>query len=133
MTGLDTNVLVRYLTQDHPAQARRASALVSETVVRGERCFLSGIVLCELVWVLRGAYALEKPTILMTLDKILSTVQFDVEEKDIVRRALEDYRAGRGDFADYLNGRRNEEAGCSMTVTFDHRLKGSPLFRVLVA
>lgn len=100
--GLDTNVLVLYLTQDDPAQSRKANALVAETVARGEPCFISGVVLCELVWVLRGAYELEKSTIAVTLERILSTAQFDVEEKDVVRRALEDYRAGSADFADYV-------------------------------
>ncbi len=131
MTGLDTNVLVRYLTQDDPAQARRANAIVAETVAKGEHCFLSGVVLCELVWVLRGAYGLEKPAVVAVLDQMLSTVQFEIEEKDLVRRALEDYRTGRGDFADYMIGQRNREAGCAETVTFDRRLKGDRLFRVL--
>ncbi len=131
MTGLDTNVLVRYLTQDDPAQARRANAVVAEAVAKGEHWFLSGVVLCELVWVLRGAYGLEKHAVVAVLDRMLSTAQFEVEEKDLVRRALEDYRAGRGDFADYMIGQRNREAGCAETVTFDRRLKGSRLFRVL--
>ena len=46
--GLDTNVLVRYLTEDDPVQARRAAAWIATTVARGDRCFISPIVLCEL-------------------------------------------------------------------------------------
>ncbi len=131
MTGLDTNVLVRYLTQDDPAQSRKANALVADIVAAGDRCFLGVIVLCELVWVLRGAYGLDKATVLLTLDRILATAQLDVDEKDLVRRAAEDYRNGRGDFADYLIGHRNREAGCATTATFDRRLRGSEVFRVL--
>lgn len=131
MTGLDTNVLVRYLTQDDPAQARKVNAIVSETVAAGERCFINGVVLCELVWVLRGAYKLDKATIVTALERILATVQFDIEDRDQAGLALEDYRPGRGDFADYLIGRRNQAAGCGETVTFDARLKGGRVFRVL--
>jgi predicted nucleic-acid-binding protein len=131
MIGLDTNVLVRYLTQDDPAQARRASALVAGAVAKGERCCLAAVVLCELVWVLRGAYGLEKPAVVAVLEQMLSTVQFEIDEKDIVRRALEDYLSGRGDFADYMIGHRNLDAGCAETATFDRRLKGNRLFRVL--
>jgi predicted nucleic-acid-binding protein len=54
-----------------------------------------------------------------------------LEQKDLVRAALEDYRAGPGDFADYLLGRVNREAGCARTTTFDQRLKKSGLFEVL--
>lgn len=131
MTGLDTNVLVRYLTADDPRQSRRAAALVAEAVCAGNRLFVGAVVLCELVWVLRGAYSLDRPTIAMALDRILATAQIEIDQKDIVREALEDYRAGGGDFADYVIGRRAREAGCEKTVTFDRRLKASGLFRLL--
>ena len=42
---IDTNVLVRYLTQDDPAQARRASAFIAKEVAAGDRCFIGSIVL----------------------------------------------------------------------------------------
>jgi predicted nucleic-acid-binding protein len=131
VTGLDTNVLVRYLTQDDPRQSRRANALVAEAVSGGERLFVSTVVLCELVWVLRGAYALDKATIVSALERILATAQLEIDQKDVVREGLEDYRVGGGDFADYVVGRRGREAGCERTATFDRRLKSSDLFRVL--
>lgn len=131
MIGLDTNVLVRYLTQDDPRQARRATAVIENGVRRGERFFLGTVVLCELVWVLRGAYDFNKETIVSVLDRILATEQFDIGEKDLVRVAAEEYRSGQGDFADYLIGQANREAGCEFTATFDGRLKESDPFRVL--
>lgn len=131
MRGLDTNVLVRYLTQDDPAQSRKANAVIAEAVERNEPCAISAVVLCELVWVLRGAYRLDRPTIAITLEKVLETAQLVVEQADLARRALDDYRRGRGDFADYLVGWRNRQAGCSDTVTFDRALARNPLFRVL--
>jgi predicted nucleic-acid-binding protein len=67
----------------------------------------------------------------MALDRILATGQLEIDIKDVVREALEDYRTGSGDFADYVIGRRGREAGCERTVTFDRRLKGSGLFRLL--
>jgi len=129
--GLDTNVLVRYLTQDDPAQARRANAVVAAALEKGERCRLDSVVLCELVWVLRGAYECDKATVLDTLERVLATAQFDIGDKDLVRLALEDHRRGSGDFADYLIGHRNRDAGCASTATFDRRLRSSAVFRVL--
>lgn len=131
MTGLDTNVLVRFLTQDDPRQARRANALVADAMAGGEMLFVSAVVLCELVWVLRGAYSLEKASIVSTLEQLLSTTQLEIDQKDIARQACEDYRNGNGDFADYVIGRRGREAGCERTATFDKRLKASVLFQVL--
>ncbi len=51
--GLDTNVLVRYLTQDDPEQASIATRHI-ETV--SESFFITSTGLCELVWVLETAY-----------------------------------------------------------------------------
>jgi predicted nucleic-acid-binding protein len=128
--GLDTNILARYLTQDDPAQSRRANAVIAEASRRGDRCAINTIVLCELVWVLRHAYGVDRDAVVATLEKILDTAQFVIEDKDLVRRALADYRQGPGDFSDYLIGWRNRHAGCSETATFDRALSRSELFRL---
>ena len=130
MKGLDTNVLVRYLTQDDLEQSRKANSLLEEAASHGERCFINSVVLCELVWVLRGAYGYDKDEVCMVIDKLLSTIQFSIEDKELAYQALEDYRGG-GDFADHLIGWRNQKAGCDVTVTFDRTLKWSGLFLVL--
>ena len=131
MIGLDTNVLVRYLTQDDAAQSRRVDTLVAQAVEAGARLHLDDIVLCELVWVLRGAYRFSKPTVASALDKIMSTALFSFDDRDLLRGALEEYREGSGDFADYVIGRRNIRAGCERTVTFDRSLTDSPSFSLL--
>lgn len=131
MIGLDTNVLVRYLTQDDPGQSRRANAVVAEASASGQRLYLTAVVLCELVWVLRGAYELDRASVAAALERIMATVQFEIEQKDVMYDALADYQAGAGDFADYVIGRRGREAGCDHTATFDRRLKASGLFRTL--
>lgn len=133
MKGLDTNVLVRYLTQDDAAQARRANAFIAGELASGVRCFIGSVVLCELVWVLHGAYGLGKPDVVRTLDRILATAQFEIGERDVMLRALEDFRAGKGDFADFVIGRLGREAGCTDTATFDTKLGDSPLFTLLGA
>jgi predicted nucleic-acid-binding protein len=129
--GLDTNVLVRYLTEDDPVQARRAAAWITTAVARGERCYISPVVLCELAWVLRAAYRISKADLLLTLDRVLATTQFVIGEKDVVRAAVETYRAGRAEFADYLIGALHQDAGCDRTATFDRRLRGTAPFQVL--
>jgi len=131
MIGLDTNVLVRYLTQDDTAQARRAGAAIAEHTAAGERCYLGPIVLCELTWVLREAYGQTRASLITTLDLILATRQFEIGHKDAVRDAVEAFRAGRADFADYLLGAMSRRDGCEETVTFDRRLRDTAGFRVI--
>jgi predicted nucleic-acid-binding protein len=131
VTGLDTNVLVRYLTEDDPIQSRRAAELIRTVTSRGGRCFISALVLCELAWVLRGAYDVSKTDLMQVLERILSTTQFLVGDKDLVRQGLDAYRTGRADFADYVIGATHADAGCARTATFDRRLRGAAAFQVL--
>ena len=127
MTGLDTNVLLRYLLRDEPAQAGRADLEIE----RGERFLIDGIVLCEMVWVLEVGYGFSRGDVAAALERILATAQFEIEDKDVALAALDDFRGSTADFSDCLIGRRNRAGGAQETVTFDRSLKGLPGFRLL--
>lgn len=129
MRGVDTNVLVRYVTRDEPRQAELVREAFEEAESRGERLFVSHVVLCELVWVLRGRlYAYDRDEIAGLLRTLLEVALFEVESRDAVRGALEAYARGRGDFADYLIGGTHRAAGCRDTLTFDTRLSAQEGF-----
>ena len=127
MTGLDANVLLRNLLKDDAAQAVRAE----REIERDERFLIDGIVLCELVWVLESGYGFSRTEIATALEKILATAQFEIEGKDLVLVALEDFRRSAADFSDCLIARRNRGAGATVTVTFDRSLRGIEGFRLL--
>lgn len=131
MKGLDTNVLVRYLTWDDGDQAERAADLVESAADAGEPLFVGPVVMCELVWVLETAYGLARDTTLDTVESVLRTAQLDFGDKDILWQALADARRGEADFADYVIGRQSTAAGCTTTATFDTKLAESPLFDLL--
>lgn len=131
MTGLDTNVLIRYLAQDDPAQARKANAVVDAALARNEPVRIDTVVLCEAVWVLRTAYGYERDAVVACLRSLLTASQISVEQRDLLREALALYAAGPGDFADYVIALRDQAAGCQTTVTFDRALRKCELFTVL--
>ncbi len=131
MVGLDTNVLVRYLTQDDLAQSRKATSEIEGAADRGAALFVTNVAVCELVWVLEGAYDYSRRDIQRVLDSILRTVQLDFENKEAIWLAFGDYSDGKADFSDYLVGRVSAQAGCAETLTFDKSLRNSGLFRVL--
>lgn len=114
MIAIDTNIVVRYLTGDHPEQSARARELVDAGPV-----FVPITVLLEAEWVLRSAYRLPAPDIARALRAFggLPSVTFD--DAQIVAEALD--RAERGmDFADALHlGNAN---GCEGFFTFDQKL-----------
>ena len=126
MIGLDTNVLVRYLTQDDAAQFQEASDLLLGLEKAHRSAYLSTVTLCETVWVLARAYKIERAQIVGMFEKLLDTSLFVIEDKDAVREAVDLYRAGKGDFADYLVGVRSRNAGCAVMATFDAALHAHP-------
>lgn len=131
MIGLDTNVLVRYLVQDDPAQAKQAAAAIESAAGRGERMRLSATTLCELVWVLESAYDQARADVARALEQIARTADFDLEHAAHVRTAIERYRSTSADFADVIVGLVNEAAGCEHTLTFDRPLKRISQFKVI--
>ncbi|MBI2345831.1 MAG: type II toxin-antitoxin system VapC family toxin [Deltaproteobacteria bacterium] len=124
MTGLDTNILVRYLTQDHPAESKRAAVFIERHCTREDPGWINAIVLCELVWVLESAYGYAKAAIADVLEKMLTTSQLQIEDKASAWHALDSYRRSRADFADCLIGKRNRAFGCEKTATFDRACNG---------
>ena len=134
MIGLNTNVLCRYLLADDPQQTAKAEETIEDALERGEACFVSKIVLCELVWVLETCTPMDTEAISGTLDKLLHVANLKVEEREQVRRALALFKTERGDFSafsDHLIHQTNVSAGSRKTVTFDKDLWGLPGFEVL--
>ena len=131
MIGLDTNVLVRYLTLDDPRQAKIATEVIEGATTAGEPLFVSTVVMCEVVWVLERGYRFDRAHVEHAIDALLRTAQLHFREKDLLLAALADYRGGSGDFADYVIGRDAAAEVCSRTVTFDRALAPSPLFEVV--
>ncbi len=131
MRGLDTNILVRLLTLDDPQQIAVVQALFAEGTERNERYHVTCIVLCELVWVLRTTHHLKRDKICPMLEALFSVRQFEIQDRDLAKKAVEEYGAGQGDFADYLIGQQNRRAGCDDTISFDGKLAGHPGFMIL--
>jgi predicted nucleic-acid-binding protein len=131
VTGLDTNILVRYLVEDDADQAQRVHRLLSAARVSGEPVYVSCIVLCELAWTLGQVYGWQKQDILAQLDTLLDAEIFRFEEDGLVRRAVALARESKAGFADCLIGQLNLARGCRVTVTFDRALRSDPAFQVL--
>jgi predicted nucleic-acid-binding protein len=74
--GIDTNVLVRYFTQDDALQTRRVEELFESVLQTGERLHVSDVVLSELVWVLRRVYGIRKEEIVQGLQRVVTNEIF---------------------------------------------------------
>src|SRR5262249_18542596 len=115
--GVDSNVLVRFVTRDDEKQYDQASRFFANANDRG--LFLSIIVLVEVNWTLQRVYKRARKEVLQTLDDLVHTRQFVIEDRDNVVRAIAVARSTRADFSDALIALRNEVEGCAQTATFD--------------
>jgi predicted nucleic-acid-binding protein len=120
MIGLDTNVIVRYITQDDPKQAKLANQLIEQSVAEGVILKISQVTLCETVWVLERCYNSNKKEIVDVVKQLLYVQHIQIENKSIAWQALRDYEQHVGiDFTDCLIGRQNAANDCTFTYTFD--------------
>ena len=119
MIALDTNVLVRYLVEDDENETALAARLIDRSIVRGERLFVSDIVVCETVWVLSFSYKTARSEIVNVLRNLFRARHLEFAAVDQLVRALEDYSAGKGDFADYLIRQHAQAFECESVATFD--------------
>jgi predicted nucleic-acid-binding protein len=127
MIGLDTNVLVRYFTQDDPVQSRIANAFIARLSI-GEPGFVSVIVVAEVAWVLESVYRLSDLEIAAVVEQLLQADALVVDCEKEVYTALAALRSGAGSFADALIAALGARAGCSATVTFDVKALRIPGF-----
>ncbi|MDK9722462.1 MAG: type II toxin-antitoxin system VapC family toxin [Rhodospirillales bacterium] len=121
MIGVDTNVLVRFIVQDDPVQSLQARTYLASELAQNGGVAICNVVFCEFVWVLGRSYRFSRSDIVGALDRILATENTWVEDRDILREAIEAFRVGAvQDFADAVIALTNKRKGnCATTVTFD--------------
>ena len=131
MIGLDTNVVIRYLTQDDPKQSAVATRLMEKTLSADEPGFISLVVLAEVVWVLVSLYSVDKAGVAEVVSGLLTTEQLRVESAELVWRAKRRYEESKADFSDALIAECAVAAGCKRAVTFDRTAAATSGFELL--
>jgi predicted nucleic-acid-binding protein len=128
MIAVDTNILVRHLTEDDPAQLKMVHKLFRAHQEEG-LIFISLVVLLELHWVLEDCYHWECTKFCDCIEDILRVSQFHIEHPAVVKSAISRYRKNQ-DFSDALIGQIAAAKG-AQTYTFDKSLKKDSAFIIL--
>ena len=115
MIGLDTNILVRYLTQDDENQFRRVLKLLS---TKGSLFYLSDLVLVETFWALKIIYDWDPNEIADVLGNLTSVHNLIFENEARLLASLRAVRLG-ADLADELIVRAASSKGVKKIATFD--------------
>lgn len=131
MIGLDTNILVRYLTLDDPAQSAKATEILERRLTLKNPGFVSVVVIVETVWVLDRAYGLTAQEIATAVERLLQVEVLTIANEQDVFTAMVALKQGRGSLADALIAELGARAGCTRTLTFDQKAGRLPSFEVV--
>jgi len=131
MIGLDTNVVVRLLTQDDTDQLRRAKEAIGAQCSPDDPGWINCIVLVEVIWVLSSAYRYSRREIVVAIEKLLQVRELEIQYVDEAWEALQLYRDLPADFSEYYLAAINREKGCQTTLTFDGKAGRSELFSLI--
>jgi len=132
MIGLDTNVLVRFLTADDPSQSASANKLIS-SLTEEQPGFVSLVTVVETCWVLRQSYRYPISDVNHVIAELLDTAELVIDQDDLVRAALAVAAETGRELPDALIAERGATAGCVTTYTFDKQASSLPGMNLLAA
>lgn len=121
MIGLDSNIVLRLIDQESPAQTQRVRDFLAANSTELNPGFVNRAVLCEVAWVLEQGYKLKREEIAGFISELADMSDIVLEDADLVRRAVPRYVQSNVGFADLLIAETNCAAGCKATATFDKR------------
>jgi predicted nucleic acid-binding protein len=115
---VDTNVLIRHLTGDPPAQARRATRFLEQA----HELLLPDFTFAEVAYVLESFYEVARADVASTLRAILAFPPIRVLDVEMLQRAVEVYEVHRLDFAGAYLVASAERSGIGVIVSFDRSI-----------
>lgn len=133
MPALDTNVLLRYVVQDDPRQARTAQRYIEHCADRDESLFLPTSVILETEWVLRSVYLFSKEDVIDVFVGLLEAREMVFQDEPSFERAIFLYREHNIDFADSLHLATAHTFDQLPLYSFDNKAGRVPGFELLRA
>jgi len=117
----DTNVFLRYLTNDVPAQADAVEELLRRASAGEIVLVVNSLVIAEIVWTLESYYGLSRSSIKDKIFAILNTPGLEAGEGDLLWQAIYWYAEKNIDFVDAFNAAWLLSYGLDTTYTFDRK------------
>ena len=118
---VDTNVFLRFLTNDDPVKAKRAETVFRDAVRGKITLTTSLLVIAEIVWTLESFYKLEKRDIAAKVEKILNTPNLECGDAQLILMALDLYADQNIDFIDAYHAFYIRDRGLTSILTYDRK------------
>ncbi len=119
MRFVDTNIFIRYLTDDLPEKADNCEKIFARAIENKEQLFTSELVIAEIIWVLESYYELQKEKIQEMVEKILNTRNLTCINKNQILNALAIYAGKNIDYTDAYNAVILREKGIKEIYSYD--------------
>ena len=130
MKGIDTNILVRFLTGDDELQTQKVYKLFKGTELEKKELFVSLLVVLELIWVLESAYKISRNEILESLSDLISMPILKFEHFTVLQHFINAAKDSKYDLSDLLIAHSAKFQGCQSTLTFDKKASKFFLFEL---
>lgn len=119
MRTIDANVILRYLTNDVPDQAKQAEDLLKRVEEGNENVFLPDIILADIIWILEGYYKQTRENIQEWVTAIVSLQGLVFSDKDLALNALDVYTEKRVDWSDAFTASQMLQGEITEIYSFD--------------
>ena len=119
MKFVDTNVFIRYMTDDFPEKTAACEKLFKRAFQNKETLFTTELVIAEIIWVLGSYYELSKDEVREKVEKILNTPNLFCPNKELILTALALYADKNIDYIDAYNALIIKEQKIATVYSFD--------------
>jgi predicted nucleic acid-binding protein len=118
---VDSNVFLRFFTDDDPDHRRRAAKLLRDAAAGKIALIVGPPVMFEIAWSLRSTYGLERDRVLDIIASISALPNVALTDAYLVDGALRLARATGSDFPDAYIATSAEAAGAEAIATFNRK------------
>ncbi len=118
---IDTNLFLRFLTNDIPSKATDVENLLHEAAEGNITLITNSLVLAEIVWTLESYYKLERESIYEKVLAILNSPGLKVPDANLVFKAIAWYAEKKVDFIDAYNAAWMTQHQIRKVYTFDQK------------
>ena len=121
---IDTNILIRYVTNDDPVKAEKTRLFLEQVEHEAEECIVCEAVMAETIWVLTHprAYNLSRDEVADFLESFLRIESVKIHPKSLYLRALEMFKTSALDFPDCVLASYVESGRATSIMTFDAKI-----------
>ena len=131
MKALDTNILVRFLTNDDEKQAKKVYAIFKQAEQSKETLFVPQLVVLELIWVLESAYQVPRKHIIGAIGGLLLMSILQFENQHAIQQWCQAAHKNKADLSDLLIAYTAKANQCSTVLTFDKKAANVDVFELV--